>query len=65
MDELEDWSWIGGYMLFDVVYPLFLCYFYYFFLNYPISPSEVKYTVPPSEMAYTVAPSEVKWGYYL
>ena len=28
VDELEDWSWIGGCILFDVVYSLFLCYFY-------------------------------------
>ena len=28
VDELEYWSWIGGCILFDVVYPLFVCYFY-------------------------------------
>ena len=65
VDELEAWSWIGGFVSFDVDFFLIVCYFYYFIINYPVSPYDVQYLVQPFEVAYICAPSEVEWGYSL
>ena len=52
MDEVEDWSWIGGCVSFDMGSTLFIFYFYNFFVNFPVSPSEVQYLAQPYEEAF-------------